>query len=60
VDPSWEQLDPNPNIRELFLTFNLLFFDDALSGIEVTWLQSMTLCAGVCFFDGQLCAADTE
>ncbi len=56
VDPSWEQLDPNPNIRELFLIFNSLFFDDALSGIEVTWSRSMTLCAGVCSFDGQLCS----
>jgi hypothetical protein len=56
VDPSWEQLDPNPDIRELFLTFNSLFFDDALSGIEVAWSQSMRLCAGVCSFDGQLCS----
>ena len=27
-----------------------------LSGIEVKWSPRMTLCAGVCSFDGQLCS----
>ena len=27
-----------------------------LSGIEVKWSERMTLCAGVCSFDSQLCS----
>ena len=26
LDPQWETLDPTPDIRELFLTFDRLFF----------------------------------
>ena len=29
LDPKWETLDPNPNIRELFLAFDQLFFKGA-------------------------------
>lgn len=43
VDESWETIDPNPNIRELFLQFNEDFFWGRLSGIEVKWSPRMTL-----------------
>jgi hypothetical protein len=34
-DKEWELIDPNPDIRELFLSFNDTFFQGKLSGIEV-------------------------
>ena len=56
VDPEWEVLDPTPNVHELFMQFNGLFFDDKLSRATVSWSPRMTLCAGVCSFDGQACS----
>ncbi|KAK7071862.1 hypothetical protein SK128_003244 [Halocaridina rubra] len=53
VDPSWELIDPNPNIHTLFLTFNNQFFWGRLDGIEVRWSPRMTLCAGVCCYEGR-------
>ncbi|XP_012935232.1 sprT-like domain-containing protein Spartan [Aplysia californica] len=53
VDPSLEISDPNPDIRELFLQFNEQFFWGRLSGIEVKWSPRMTLCAGLCVYEGR-------
>ncbi|XP_059154958.1 uncharacterized protein LOC131940322 [Physella acuta] len=53
VDPSLEFSDPNPNIFELFLQFNIQFFWGRLSGIEVKWSPRMTLCAGLCVYEGR-------
>ncbi|KAM8952950.1 DNA-dependent metalloprotease SPRTN [Pelodytes ibericus] len=53
VDPSWELLDPIPDIRALFLQFNDMFFWSKLSGVEVKWSSRMTLCAGVCSYEGR-------
>ncbi|XP_075059603.1 DNA-dependent metalloprotease SPRTN-like [Mixophyes fleayi] len=53
VDPSWELLDPNPDIHALFLQFNDMFFFGKLTGVEVKWSQRMTLCAGVCCYEGR-------
>ncbi|XP_069118927.1 LOW QUALITY PROTEIN: DNA-dependent metalloprotease SPRTN-like [Argopecten irradians] len=50
VDPSWEYLDPIPDIRALFLQFNDQFFWGRLAGIEVRWSPRMTLCAGLCCY----------
>uniref|UniRef100_A0A8C4E1D9 DNA-dependent metalloprotease SPRTN n=1 Tax=Dicentrarchus labrax TaxID=13489 RepID=A0A8C4E1D9_DICLA len=50
---SWEMLDPNPDIRAMFLGFNATFFWGKLSGVEVKWSQRMTLCAGVCSYEGR-------
>ncbi|EDQ84831.1 uncharacterized protein MONBRDRAFT_12453 [Monosiga brevicollis MX1] len=36
VDPTWETLDPNPDIFELFQIFNRLFFNSKLDGIELS------------------------
>jgi len=56
VDPKWEVLDPNPQLHALFLAFNDQYFYGRLAGVEVKWSPRMTLCAGVCSFDGQLCS----
>ncbi|KAK3608570.1 hypothetical protein CHS0354_042558 [Potamilus streckersoni] len=53
VDPSWELIDPNPDIRALFLQFNTRFFWGRLLGIEVKWSPKMTLCAGLCVYEGR-------
>lgn len=43
VDSSWELVDPNPNIRSLFLQFNDEYFYGQLSCCEVRWSPRMTL-----------------
>lgn len=53
VDESWEMLDPNPDVRAMFLQFNDMFFWGKLSGVEVRWSPRMTLCAGVCSYEGR-------
>ncbi|MCJ8749935.1 hypothetical protein PDJAM_G00193280 [Pangasius djambal] len=53
VDESWEMLDPNPDVRAMFLQFNDMFFWGKLSGVEVKWSPRMTLCAGVCSYEGR-------
>ncbi|XP_011615477.2 sprT-like domain-containing protein Spartan isoform X2 [Takifugu rubripes] len=53
VDESWETLDPNPDVRAMFLEFNDMFFWGKLSGVEVKWSPRMTLCAGVCSYEGR-------
>ncbi|XP_037305320.2 DNA-dependent metalloprotease SPRTN [Pungitius pungitius] len=53
VDASWETLDPNPDVRAMFLEFNEVFFWGKLYGVEVKWSPRMTLCAGVCSYEGR-------
>lgn len=53
VDETWEMLDPNPDIRAMFLEFNDTFFWGKLCGVEVKWSARMTLCAGVCSYEGR-------
>ncbi|XP_077408564.1 DNA-dependent metalloprotease SPRTN isoform X2 [Vanacampus margaritifer] len=53
VDASWETLDPTPDVRAMFLEFNDRFFWSKLSGVEVKWSPRMTLCAGVCSYEGR-------
>lgn len=45
VDASWELEDPHPNIHDLFVQFDSMFFDNALvnAGVEVRWSPKMTL-----------------
>lgn len=43
VDETWEMLDPNPDVRAMFLEFNDTFFWGKLSGVEVKWSPRMTL-----------------
>lgn len=53
VDSSWETLDPSPDVRAMFLEFNDIFFWGKLCGVEVKWSPRMTLCAGVCSYEGR-------
>ncbi|XP_069741192.1 DNA-dependent metalloprotease SPRTN isoform X2 [Narcine bancroftii] len=53
VDESWELTDPNPDLRGLFLQFNDAYFGGRLAGVEVRWSPRMTLCAGVCYYEGR-------
>ncbi|KAG0165493.1 hypothetical protein DFQ28_008630 [Apophysomyces sp. BC1034] len=48
--------DPNPDLHELFLLFNDLYFEGRLGMVEVQWSKRMTLCAGLCYYKpGGLC-----
>ncbi|XP_036406047.1 sprT-like domain-containing protein Spartan [Megalops cyprinoides] len=53
VDESWEMLDPSPDVRAMFMQFNDMFFWGKLCGVEVKWSPRMTLCAGVCSYEGR-------
>ncbi|XP_008122534.1 DNA-dependent metalloprotease SPRTN isoform X2 [Anolis carolinensis] len=53
VDESWELLDPSPDVRGLFVQFNQSLFWGALEAVEVKWSPRMTLCAGVCCYEGR-------
>jgi hypothetical protein len=43
VDPSWEYVDPTPDIHALFIQFDNRFFWGKLKMVEVRWSQRMTL-----------------
>jgi hypothetical protein len=43
VDPSWEYIDPTPDIHALFIQFDNRFFGGKLRGVEVRWSPRMTL-----------------
>uniref|UniRef100_A0A8D0H8P4 DNA-dependent metalloprotease SPRTN n=1 Tax=Sphenodon punctatus TaxID=8508 RepID=A0A8D0H8P4_SPHPU len=53
VDETWELLDPIPDVRALFLQFNETLFWGRLAAVEVAWSPRMTLCAGVCSYEGR-------
>ena len=40
----------NADIHELFLFFNLAFFNNALDCVILEWSNRMTLCAGICYY----------
>lgn len=52
VDASWEIVDPVPNIHQLFVDFDVMFFKSTLvnSGVEVKWSHRMTLLS-ICIGD---------
>lgn len=43
MDDAWELLDPNPDVRGLFLQFNETLFWGRLAAVEVKWSPRMTL-----------------
>lgn len=53
VDDSWELIDPIPDVRQLFLQFNDVYFNGLLASVEVRWSPRMTLCAGLCCYEGR-------
>lgn len=56
VDRSWETLDPNPDVHGLFLAFNRQYFWSALDAVTVKWSNRMTVCAGLCRYQGGACS----
>ena len=53
IAPEWEDIDPTPDLHALFLQYNERFFWGKLAGCEVKWSPRMTLCAGVCSYQGR-------
>lgn len=53
VDPSWEVIDPTPDIHILFITFSERFFWNKLMSVCVSWSKRMTSCAGICTYEGR-------
>ncbi|XP_003940829.1 DNA-dependent metalloprotease SPRTN isoform X1 [Saimiri boliviensis] len=53
VDASWELVDPTPDLQALFVQFNDQFFWGQLGAVEVKWSVRMTLCAGICSYEGK-------
>lgn len=53
VDPEWEVIDPTPDIHALHAAFDDRFFQGRLRCVEVRWSKRMTLCAGVCSYEGR-------
>ncbi|CAI7829822.1 unnamed protein product, partial [Closterium sp. NIES-54] len=54
--PDPDLLDPCPDITALFRHYNDLYFQGHLGACLVEWSSKrMTLCAGVCMYDGALC-----
>ncbi|XP_069708407.1 DNA-dependent metalloprotease SPRTN [Phaenicophaeus curvirostris] len=53
VDEAWELLDPSPDVHGLFVQFNEALFWGRLAAVEVSWSPRMTLCAGVCRYEGK-------
>lgn len=43
IDPSYELIDPNPNIHELFVLFSDQFFYGALGLCTVEWSKRLKL-----------------
>uniref|UniRef100_A0A1I7T675 Protein with SprT-like domain at the N terminus n=1 Tax=Caenorhabditis tropicalis TaxID=1561998 RepID=A0A1I7T675_9PELO len=61
VDPSFELLDPCPDIHALFIQFDARFFGGSLACCEVKWSPRMYTCAGICSYEirggrGGLCS----
>eukprot|EP01138_Halocafeteria_seosinensis_P010857 gb/GECG01011090.1/.p1 GENE.gb/GECG01011090.1/~~gb/GECG01011090.1/.p1 ORF type:complete len:395 (+),score=55.27 gb/GECG01011090.1/:1-1185(+) len=52
----YEWLDPTPDIHSLFMEYDRLFFWNTLknNAVEVRWSKKMTLCAGLCVYQGRL------
>ncbi|CAG9858902.1 unnamed protein product [Phyllotreta striolata] len=53
TDPSWEVVDPTPDIHNLFVAFSERFFWNRLGSVTVGWSKRMTSCAGVCTYRGR-------
>lgn len=53
VDPSWEVIDPTPDVHLLFIAFNEKFFWRQLVTVCVSWSKRMTSCAGICSYQGR-------
>eukprot|EP01130_Rhizamoeba_saxonica_P017514 TRINITY_DN8509_c0_g1_i1.p1 TRINITY_DN8509_c0_g1~~TRINITY_DN8509_c0_g1_i1.p1 ORF type:complete len:326 (+),score=44.70 TRINITY_DN8509_c0_g1_i1:277-1254(+) len=50
VNKEYDLIDPNPDIRSLFMQFDALYFSNRLGSVEVKWSNRMTTCAGLCYY----------
>uniref|UniRef100_A0A915CWJ7 SprT-like domain-containing protein n=1 Tax=Ditylenchus dipsaci TaxID=166011 RepID=A0A915CWJ7_9BILA len=50
VDPSYELVDPTPDVYAQFVLFNDQFFYGSLCTCTVEWSNKLTSCAGICEF----------
>lgn len=50
VDPSWEEIDPSPDVNVLFKAFNERFFGNKLSCLCVSYSEEMKSCLGMCSY----------
>lgn len=48
-----ELADPTPDVHAMFLDFNARFFHGRLDCVELRWSKRMTLCAGLCVYEGK-------
>lgn len=54
ADPELELIDPTPNVHNLFVHFDELFFWTKLkSRVVVRWSKRMYSCAGICSYEGR-------
>lgn len=51
-DPTWELIDPCPDIRAMFQEFDKLYFWNTLGSCIVEWSKRMTICAGIFYLRG--------
>ncbi|KAI1280342.1 DNA-dependent metalloprotease SPRTN [Halotydeus destructor] len=57
IDPCLEIEDPVPDIWDLYRQYDEHFFNGVLvkNGVQLSWSPRMTLCAGVCAWNGNFC-----
>ncbi|KAI8422820.1 hypothetical protein MSG28_006565 [Choristoneura fumiferana] len=54
ADPELELIDPTPNVHNMFIQFDQMFFSTKLaSRAVVRWSKRMYSCAGVCSYEGR-------
>ncbi|XP_065346971.1 DNA-dependent metalloprotease dvc-1 isoform X2 [Cloeon dipterum] len=53
VSQEWELVDPCPDIHALFIEYNKKYFWGKLDGVALKWSPRMTLCAGLCRYEGR-------
>ena len=39
------------DIHQLFLYYNMAFFNGTLDAVMLEWSKKMTLCAGICYYE---------
>ena len=42
------------DIHQLFLYYNMAFFNGTLDAVMLEWSKKMTLCAGICYYEVSL------
>ncbi|XP_004363532.1 zinc finger RAD18 domain-containing protein C1, partial [Capsaspora owczarzaki ATCC 30864] len=53
ISDEYELLDPHPDVHALFQMFDSELFQSRLTGVVLQWSKRMTLCAGLCKYEGR-------